>query len=101
MKKVRKINGASATGSYVIVEMLTAQEAMGTQFYVGEASQDAPQAIVLDVGPQVEQDKWNIHIGDRVVCQGKYTPLPQFREGRKMGVLMPSDIKAVLTEEDE
>ena len=73
-KRAGRIVGAKPTGALVLVEILEAQEALGTRLSVGKNSMgDCPQAYVLDMGPNVEKDKWGFDIGDgffyRVVVQ--------------------------------
>ncbi|NIQ16115.1 MAG: hypothetical protein GTO02_17500, partial [Candidatus Dadabacteria bacterium] len=98
-KKVGKIVGVKPTGIQILIEHLTAQEASGSSIVVGEnADIGAPQAYVLAIGPGLEEerDKLGFKVGDRVVVQGKYIPLPK-PEGQKreLGVIDHVNIKAV------
>lgn len=96
------IVGAKATGSMVLVEMLTAQEAIGTVLTIGENSKGPPQGYIVDIGPALEADKWGIKVGDRVLLQGSYVPVPKVRSGgRELGIVQAHDIKCVLQEEHD
>ena len=97
--KVGAIAGAKATGSMVLVEMLTAQEAMGTIITIGDNTKAPPQGYIVDIGPALEADKWGIKVGDRVLLQGSYVPVPHRKSGRELGVVQAHDIKCVLQEE--
>jgi co-chaperonin GroES (HSP10) len=86
----------------VLVEMLTAQESLGTVFIVGENAKAPPQGYVVDIGPALEADKWGIKVGDRVLLQGSYVPVPipkANRSNRELGIVQAHDIKCVLQEE--
>jgi hypothetical protein len=98
-KRAGRISGAKPAGALVLVEILEAQEALGTRLSVGKSSMgDCPQAYVLDIGPNVEADKWGFKVGDRVLLQGNYNPLPNWDGGRDKGIVECHAIKAVLQE---
>ena len=98
-KRAGRIVGAKPTGALVLVEILEAQEALGTRLSVGKNSMgDCPQAYVLDMGPNVEKDKWGFDIGDRVLLQGSYNPLPNWDGLRDKGIVECHAIKSVLKE---
>lgn len=98
--KVGSIVSAKATGTMVLVEMLTAQEVANTVLIVGENAKGPPQGYIVDIGPSLEADKWGIKVGDRVLLQGTYVPVPKAnRSGRELGVVQAHDIKCVLQEE--
>lgn len=99
-------------GSQVLVELLTAQEALATNLIVeGDSStikNGAPQGYILDMGPRVAKDH-GFNVGDRVTLTGNYTPLPETSlvcesSGREKNpnrpwiLIEPQQIKAVLIE---
>jgi hypothetical protein len=92
-------------GSQVLVELLTAQEALGTVLQIDSSASvnGAPQGYVIKLGPKVASD-WGFKEGDRVTLHGNYTPLP---EGQKLQrknphrpwiLVEPIQIKAVFLE---
>jgi hypothetical protein len=98
-KVAGKISGAKPTGSLVLVEILEAQEALNTRLSVGKKSMgDCPQAFILELGPTVEKDKWGFDVGDRVLLQGNFNPLPNWDGGRDKAIVECYAIKAVLHE---
>jgi co-chaperonin GroES (HSP10) len=62
----------------------------------------APQGRVLDIGPGLSKD-FGIKVGDRVLLQGNFVPLPKLsdhRDGdRERALVEPHTIKAILLEE--
>jgi len=103
MKKVKSIVDVKPVMSQVLVEMLTAQEAMNTILTVKEDSDyGAPQGYVLAMGPSAKPEEMGFKVGDRVVLQGSFVPLPNYDgHSRQRGVLEPHNIKAVLVEDQE
>ena len=98
---IGRVTAVKAVGYNVLVEMLTANEIMNTKFALAEnaVSGEAPQGYVLDIGPGVEVDKLGFKVGDRVLLQGNYVPVPAYGDSeRKRGLVQPHDIKAVLEE---
>ena len=110
---VPSIRSIKPCGSQVLVELLTAQEALGTNLIIeGDSStikNGAPQGYVIDMGPRVATDH-GFKVGDRVTLNGNYTPLPevstissctgkQKNPDRPWILIEPQQIKAVLSEE--
>lgn len=96
----KNITGVRAAGTMILVEMLTPQEAMGTKLALGvNAKPSAPQGYIVDIGPAIKADEWGIKVGDRVLLQGTYVPVPYSNGQREFGVVMPHDIKCVLQED--
>jgi hypothetical protein len=104
--RVPCVIGVNPCGSQVLVELLTAQEALGTVLHVDSAASvnGAPQGYVVALGPKVPSDL-GFKTGDRVTLHGNYTPLP---EGQKLQrsnshrpwiLIEPHQIKAVFVEE--
>lgn len=100
-KKTGSVCGARACGSCVLVELLTAQETLGTQLTLQSDSKvEAPQAYILDIGPGIDREKWGFAVGDRVIFSGGFVPAPKFDNcERHRGTIDPHSIKCVLTEE--
>jgi hypothetical protein len=98
-KTAGRVTGAKPTGALLLVEILEAQEALGTRLSVGKKSMgDCPQAYILEMGPGVEKDKWGFEVGDRVLLQGNYNPLPNWETGRDKAIVECHTVKAVLKE---
>lgn len=103
---VPTISGVKPCGSQVLVELLTAQEALGTILHVDSSASisGAPQGYIISLGPKVTSDL-GFKEGDRVTLNGNYTPVP---EGQKFNrknshrpwiLIEPHQIKAVFVEE--
>jgi hypothetical protein len=97
------IVGIKATSHMVVVEMLNAQESMGTRLSLGVNAKAPPQGYILDIGPGIELDKYGFKVGDRVLLQGTYVPVPNIKgaNNREIGVVQPHDIKCLLLESDD
>jgi len=98
---VGHITEVKPAGFNVLVEMLTPQELMNTKFELVEATTagQPPQAYILAIGPGVKTEEYGIKVGDRVLLQGSYVPVPDYGDSpRKRGLVQPHDIKAVLAE---
>jgi co-chaperonin GroES (HSP10) len=100
MKKTSKIVGIKPTLSLVLVEHLTASDVNMSQLIVSDSTDyGSPQAYVLDLGPSFPEGA-GIKVGDRVILQGTYVPVPNFdRNARERGLVEMHNIKAVLVEE--
>jgi hypothetical protein len=105
-KAIPVITGVNPCGSQILVELLTAQEALGTILHVDSSASvnGAPQGYILALGPKVATDL-GFKQGDRVTLHGNYTPVP---EGQKFNrtnshrpwiLVEPHQIKAVFIEE--
>ena len=97
-KKAGKIYDAKAPGGFVLVEMLTSEEALATRLEIPNSKSLPPQAYILDIGPAIDA-KYGLEIGQRILLQGTYVPVPKFKEGRDLGIVNPSDIKCILIED--
>lgn len=102
-KNTGKVYGVKATGNMVLVEILTPQDATETIFTITENTTMAPQGYIVDIGPMIKQDEWGFKVGDRVVIQGKYVPIPSYKyrgsNQRELGIVQTYDIKCVLQED--
>ncbi len=88
--------GIKATGTFVVVEMLSKNEASGSRLFQPGKSE---QGIIRDIGPALEKDKWGIKVGDRVLMQGTSVPVPSLGDGREYHVVDTHTIKCILLEE--
>jgi hypothetical protein len=103
VNNVPKIKDVIPCGSQVLVELLTAQEALGTILSI-EADATitgAPQGYVTKLGPKVSED-WGFSVGNRVTLHGNYTPVAEVvdrpNSHRPLILIEPNQIKAILTE---
>lgn len=91
---------AKATGTNVLVELLSAGEAFGSSFIVpNESKLPALQGIVLDIGPQIKPEDFNFKVGDRVVLFGDYVPIPREKTDtneRKLVIFPMHAVKCVI-----
>jgi len=90
------------TGIQVLIEHLTSQELVSGGIILMEKTDiGTPQAYVLAIGSGLEdqKDKLGFKVGDRVLVQGKYIPVPKpTGQIRELGIVSFNDIKAVLDE---
>lgn len=101
-RKVGKPIGIKPCGSQVLVELLSAQEVIGSQIIVNNQTKiETPEAIILAVGPSVDTEAWGFGVGDRVVFSAKVTMVRDCNDGdtRQKCLLEPQNIKGVLEEE--
>ena len=105
-RPVPSVVGVNPCGSQVLVELLTAQEALGTILQIDSTASvnGAPQGYVVKLGPKVASD-WGFKVGDRVTLHGNYTPLPEGQKFQRKNpdrpwiLIEPIQIKAVFVEE--
>ena len=95
-----KIVNVKPTGSQIMVELLTAQEALGTNMHVtDQAEVGSPQAYITAFGPGLKVEEVGLKIGDRVLLQGTFVPVPKYDNNpRRRGLLEIHNVKAVLEE---
>ena len=104
-RRVPSIVGVRPCGTQVLVELLTAQEALGTVLQIDSSASvnGAPQGYVVSVGPKVPADL-GFQKGDRVTLHGNYTPVPECQKverdnpHRPWILVEPHQIKAVFSE---
>lgn len=98
MKKLKKVTDVRAIGTTILLEMLSPEEAAGSHLATTGKSQ---QGRILDIGPSIETDKWGFKIGQRVLLQGSFVPVPRFPNGdqRELVVVDPHMIKCSFVEE--
>lgn len=100
LTNVPKVNGARPVGASILVEMLTPQEAVGSQIILNDnpdSAIGANQGYVLATGPGLGEHH-GIKVGDRVLLQGTCVPLPKYDEGRRKVIVQFHDVKAILEE---
>ena len=105
-KSVPSVVGVSPCGSQILVELLTAQEALGTILQIDSAASmnGAPQGYIVEIGPKVPSDL-GFQKGSRVTLHGNYTPIPEGQKiqrknpHRPLILVEPHQIKAVFVEE--
>lgn len=99
MKKTSKIVAVKPTLSLILVEHLKADEVNQSSLIVNEnADYGAPQAYIIELGPSVPPES-GLSVGDRVLLQGSYIPVPNFdRHPRERGLVEMHNVKAVLKE---
>lgn len=111
---VRKQPGIKAVrplGAQVLVEVFLEEEvAPESSIILPDVAKNkgdrgvggAPQGRVLDIGPGLPKE-FGIKVGDRVLLQGSFVPLPKLADGRdgkrERALVEPHTIKAVLEEE--
>lgn len=105
VQRVPVIDHIKPAGSSLMVEMLNPDEILNTNFYVGEDTETGPpQAYITDIGPGLKSmiDKGEsiyIKVGDRVLLQGTYIPVPNWDDNaRKRGLVEFHNVKAVIVE---
>lgn len=99
--KIKKVKDVRAIGSTVLIEMLSSEEAAGSVLATTGKSQ---QGRIIDIGPSLETDKWGFKIGQRVLLQGTFVPVPKFANSddqRELVVVDPHMIKCSFVEESE
>jgi co-chaperonin GroES (HSP10) len=95
-----KIVGIKPILSQVLVEHLTAQEVTNTTVIIDEKSDYGDhQAIILAFGPSVKPEEVGLKVGDRVILQGGFVPMPNYNRGREKAVVELHAIKGVLLQE--
>ncbi len=96
-----KAKAVKPYGSKILVEILGAQEIMGTQLIVGDnvQSDGAPQAYITVMGPSVPADI-GLKVGQRIYWSGKGVQIdnPACTNGRVNALLEISNILAVIEE---
>jgi hypothetical protein len=106
LKPVPGVVGVNPCGTQILVELLTAQEALGTILHVDASASvhGAPQGYVVAFGPKVPSDL-GFKVGNRVTLHGNYTPVPEGQKlerdnpHRPLILIEPHQIKAVFVEE--
>ena len=92
-----KITNARAAGFYLLVEMMSQKEALGTELLV--SNEQSNQGIIKSVGPLIDP-RYDFKVGDRVVLTGKHASVPNPTQGtddsKTWLCINVSDVRAVL-----
>lgn len=104
------IKAVKPLGGQILVEIFTEDEVSESKLLLPDNAKNkgglgvggAPQGRVLDIGPGLSSD-YGIKVGDRVLLQGSFVPLPKLsdrRDGdRERALVEPHTVKAVLLED--
>lgn len=96
-----KIKSVHPFGSKILVEVLNADEALGTKLYVKNDTQvdGAPQAYIVELGPQLVDS--GLEVGQRIYWEGKGCPVndPRSQNDRVRALLEIHNIKAIIEED--
>lgn len=88
-------------GSKVLVEILKADEIIGTVLHISENTQmdGAPQAYIIELGPNVPSDS-GLAVGQRIYWTGRGTQIdnPGCNSGRVNALLEISNVLAIIEE---
>lgn len=97
---VPRIKAVHPYGSKILVEMLKADEMLGTTLYIDEKAKvdTAAQGYVVEVGSELKDSGLE---GKRVYWEGRGIPVddPRANKGRVRALLEIHNIKAVIEEE--
>lgn len=96
-----KIKSVHPFGSKILVEILKADEVLGTALHLSENMQvdGAPQAYITELGPTVSPD-CGLAVGQRIYWTGKGTQIdnPACSSGRVNALLEINNILAIIEE---
>lgn len=101
---VPKISGLKPAGSQILVEILTANELMGTSLAITDkVDLKVPlQGYVRAVGPSFNPESWGYKVGDRVLISGSGVMAPNYDSSNRDRFFMePTSVKSVLVEQNE
>lgn len=101
---VPKISGLKPAGSQILVEILTANELMGTSLAITDKIDlKVPlQGYIRAVGPSFSSESWGYGIGDRVLISGSGVMAPNYDSSTRDRFFMePTAVKSVLVENNE
>lgn len=101
---VPKIAGLKPAGSQILVEILTANELMGTSLAITDKIDlKVPlQGYIKAVGPSFNPESWGYGIGDRVLISGSGVMAPNYDSSTRDRFFMePTAVKSVLVESNE
>ena len=92
------VKSVKPLGTQVLLELLTAQEMLGTKVIVNDMVQHKEfHGIVVAVGNCLDMSKQGFKVGDRVLLSGTGVPVPNYDNSNREKILMePFCIKAVL-----
>lgn len=97
--KVKTVVSVEPVGNQVLVERLNEDELISSSVILSNKTTPSNQGYVLGIGPLVVKD-YGLKVGDRVLLQGSFVPVPDFsKNGREQNLVYPDMIKAILHEE--
>jgi len=98
VEAAKPITGVVPLGNQVLVERLSEGELSGSSLIIEVQDKPSNQAYVLAMGPQVNKE-YGLKIGDRVLLQGSFVPVPVYGDSkRERNLVFPDMIKAILTQ---
>jgi hypothetical protein len=92
------VRSVTPLGTQVLIELLTAQEMLGTKVIINDMVQHKEfHGIILSIGSLVDLKQYGFNIGDRVLLSGAGIPVPNFNNSNRDKILMePFAVKAIL-----
>lgn len=97
--KVKVVVGVAPVGNQVLVERLNEDELVASSVIISNKTTPSNQGYILAIGPLVVKD-YGLKVGDRVLLQGSFVPVPNFtKSNREQNLVFPDMIKAILHEE--
>lgn len=101
VKPLPKIKSVHPFGSKILVEILRADEIMGTKLHIGDnaVADGAPQAYIVETGPTLPAD-CGIKKGQRIYWTGKGTQVedPSATNKRVRAMLEISNVLGIIEE---
>ncbi len=99
---VPKVKAVHPYGSKILVECLNNKELIETNLVLPEdtAPSDAPQAYILELGPQVDEES-GLEVGQRVYWEGKGLAVNDPRSeksGRVVALLEIHNVRGIIEE---
>lgn len=100
---VPKVKAVHPYGSKILVECLNNKELIDTNLFIPDdtAPSDAPQAYILELGPQVDEAS-GLEVGQRVYWEGKGLAVNDPRSeksGRVIALLEIHNVRGIIEEE--
>lgn len=103
VKALPKISAVHPYGSKILVEILRADEILGTKLAGVENTtlDGAPQAYIIELGPNVPKDA-GLKVGQRIYWTGKGTSVSDPRQKDRMRAMLEiNNILGILDEDKE
>jgi co-chaperonin GroES (HSP10) len=102
-KAAPKVVAVHPFGSKILVEVLEAEDLLDTSLFIpeGTESDGAPQAYIIEMGPQVNPD-CGLKVGQRVYWSGKGTAVADPRQTKRTRALLEvHNIQGIIEERSE
>lgn len=102
-KSVPKVKAVHPYGSKILVECVNNKELIDTNLFIPEdtAPSDAPQAYILELGPQVDEGS-GLVVGQRIYWEGKGLAVNDPRSeksGRVVALLEVHNVRGIIEEQ--